>query len=103
VLAQIIGTPRTGLIVVDCGHKAIAVDSGLPSLYGHPQATCLGSSDEHTVFSFYPNNAPFEIGEKCRLVPGHCDPTIDRHDWYVGMRGNAVECVFPVAARGMMQ
>jgi len=103
VLSQVISTAQAGCIVVDCGHKGIAIDSGPPSLYGFPQATCLGVSDEHSVFSFHPHDAPFKLGEKCRLVPGHCDPTIDRHDWYVGMRGHVVDCVFPVAARGMMQ
>ena len=42
------------------------------------------------------------IGEKVRLVPGHCDPTVDRYDWYVGVRGGRVESVWPVAARGAM-
>ena len=41
------------------------------------------------------------------LVPGHCDPTVNLHDWYVGVRGMAgndprVECVWPVAARGAL-
>ncbi len=36
------------------------------------------------------------------LAPGHCDPTVDRHDWYVGVRNNRVERLWPVAARGAM-
>jgi D-serine deaminase-like pyridoxal phosphate-dependent protein len=46
-------------------------------------------------------------GDKVLLVPGHCDPTVNLHDWYVGVRGfrtaNAtVESVWPVAARGAL-
>ena len=26
-------------------------------------------------------------GDKVLLVPGHCDPTVNLHDWYVGVRG----------------
>ena len=26
-----------------------------------------------------------------RLVPGHCDPTVNLYDWYVGIRGDRVE------------
>jgi 3-hydroxy-D-aspartate aldolase len=33
-------------------------------------------------------------------VPGHCDPTCNVHDWYVGVRGGKVEAVWPVSARG---
>ncbi len=39
-------------------------------------------------------------GEKILLVPGHCDPTVNLYDWYVGIRGGQVERVWPVAARG---
>jgi D-serine deaminase-like pyridoxal phosphate-dependent protein len=41
------------------------------------------------------------LGEKLRLVPGHCDPTVNLHDWIVGVRAEHVECVWPVTARGM--
>jgi 3-hydroxy-D-aspartate aldolase len=35
-----------------------------------------------------------------RLVPGHCDPTVNLYDWYVGIRGNRVEQLWPITARG---
>ncbi len=40
-------------------------------------------------------------------LPGHCDPTVNLHDWYVGVRGlgtegAVVEAVWLVAARGAM-
>ena len=38
---------------------------------------------------------------KIRLVPGHCDPTVNLYDWYVGIRGNRVEALWPITARGM--
>ncbi len=43
-----------------------------------------------------------KVGEKLRLVPGHCDPTVHRYDWYVCVRNGRVECLWPVAARGSM-
>ncbi len=35
-----------------------------------------------------------------RLVPGHCDPTVNLHDWYVAIRNNRVEQLWPITARG---
>ncbi len=35
-------------------------------------------------------------------IPGHCDPTCNLHDWYVGYRGDRVEIVWPVTARGKL-
>jgi D-serine deaminase-like pyridoxal phosphate-dependent protein len=40
------------------------------------------------------------LGDKTRLIPGHCDPTVNLYDWYVCVRGNRVEQVWPITARG---
>ena len=45
------------------------------------------------------------LGEKLWLIPGHCDPTVNLHDWYVGIRNMAgsapfVDAVWPISARG---
>ncbi|MCR8526117.1 hypothetical protein WB334_24785, partial [Escherichia coli] len=99
VLTTVMSAPRDGTAVLDCGHKGVAVDSGLPEVFGRPDITCLGASDEHCTLRL--DGSRVAVGEMLRLVPGHCDPTVDRYDWYVGMRGSRVECVFPIAGRGM--
>ena len=90
------------MAVVDAGHKAVAVDSGLPTLWQRPEIRYVSASDEHGKLEVGGETAAPELGEKLRLVPGHCDPTVDRYDWYVGVRGGRVECLWPVAARGAM-
>lgn len=88
--------------VVDCGHKGIAVDSGMPLVSGRPGIEYTGPSDEHGTLTLDASADKLAIGERLRLIPGHCDPTVDRYDWYVGLRGKRVELVWPVAARGAM-
>ena len=102
VLAEVMSAPRRGLAVVDAGHKAVAVDSGLPLVWDRPGVTYAGASDEHGNLAIGLDAAPVRLGEKVWLVPGHCDPTVDRYDWYVGVRGQRVECLWPTAARGAM-
>jgi D-serine deaminase-like pyridoxal phosphate-dependent protein len=41
------------------------------------------------------------IGELVLLPPGHCDPTANLYDEYVCFRGNRVEVVWPIDARGL--
>ncbi|MGH7005777.1 MAG: DSD1 family PLP-dependent enzyme, partial [Alphaproteobacteria bacterium] len=103
VLSEVMSSVRSGLAVLDCGHKGIAVDSGLPLIHARQDIEFAGASDEHGSLILHADPGSLAIGERLRLVPGHCDPTVDRYDWYVGMRGARVETVFPVAARGMMQ
>ena len=102
VLATVMSQARPGLGVVDAGHKAVAVDSGLPLVWGRDSVRYAGASDEHGKLLWGAETAGPKLGEKLRLVPGHCDPTVDRHEWYVGVRGGRVECLWPVAARGAM-
>ncbi|MCX7894267.1 MAG: DSD1 family PLP-dependent enzyme, partial [Burkholderiales bacterium] len=73
-------------VVVDAGHKSHAIDSGLPQVLGEAlQAT--GCNDEHTTLRAT-GGAPLPaLGSTLWLVPGHCDPTVNLHDWLIGVRG----------------
>jgi 3-hydroxy-D-aspartate aldolase len=103
VLGTVMSVTRAGRAVIDVGHKGVGIDSGLPVLWDRPDIAYVGASDEHGQLAFAPShNGALRLGEKIRLVPGHCDPTVDRYDWYVGVRSGRVECLWPIAARGAM-
>jgi D-serine deaminase-like pyridoxal phosphate-dependent protein len=58
-------------------------------------------SDEHAVLTRVDDSGPgITIGAKALLVPGHCDPTVNLHDWIVAVRQGKVEDVWRVDARG---
>jgi 3-hydroxy-D-aspartate aldolase len=102
VLATVMSAPKRSLAVVDAGHKAVSVDSGMPTIWQRPDIRYVSASDEHGKLEVGSETTPPRLGEKLRLVPGHCDPTVDRYDWYVGVRNGRVECLWPIAARGAM-
>ena len=93
--------------VVDCGLKAHSVDSGMPLVAGdaggRPVAGVdyVKASDEHGVIVSSGGDLP-ALGSKLRLIPGHIDPTVNLHDWLVGVREGRVAELWPVAARGAM-
>lgn len=98
ILTSVMSHAKPHLAVVDAGLKAQSVDSGLPFVYGRDDVKYIKCSDEHGVVE--DPGGVLRINEKLRLVPGHCDPTCNVHDWYVGVRGGKVETVWPVSARG---
>jgi 3-hydroxy-D-aspartate aldolase len=98
ILTQIMSHSKADKAICDAGLKAQSVDSGLPVVFGRDDVKYVKCSDEHGVIE--DPNGVLEIGEKLRLVPGHCDPTANIHDWYVGVRNGKVEAVWPVSARG---
>lgn len=100
VWATVMSRPTTERAIVDAGLKALAFDSGPPVVWDEPAATYERASDEHGRLAVTGATNRLFIGDKIRLVPGHCDPTVNLYDWYVGIRGNRVEAIWPITARG---
>ena len=98
ILTSVMSHAKPHLAVVDAGLKAQSVDSGLPVIHGRTDVKYIKCSDEHGVVE--DPNGVLAVNDKLRLIPGHCDPTCNVHDWYVGVRGGKVEVVWPVSARG---
>jgi 3-hydroxy-D-aspartate aldolase len=100
VLTTVMSYPTAKRAVVDAGLKALSVDSGMPRVVGHDGVAYAGASDEHGRLEITGDARPFRLGDKIRLVPGHCDPTVNLNDWFVCIRNDRVEALWPVSARG---
>lgn len=87
--------------VVDAGLKASATDSGLPTFWQRPDLSYIKAVDDHGVLELAPG-ARLALGDALMLVPGHCDPTVNLYDELVCIRGDRVEAVWPIAARGAL-
>jgi 3-hydroxy-D-aspartate aldolase len=98
ILTSVMSHAKADKAIVDAGLKAQSVDSGLPVIFGRTDVTYVKCSDEHGVVA--DPDGVLKVNDKLRLVPGHCDPTCNVHDWYVGVRGGKVESLWPVSARG---
>ena len=85
---------------LDAGLKAYSTDSGLPTLTFAGWRVLNNPSDEHTVLHQTSDETPIKLGDKALLIPSHCDPTVNLHDWIVAVRKGRVEAVWPIEARG---
>lgn len=100
VYATVMSRPARDRAYLDAGLKAFAIDSGMPVLADVTGATVTQASDEHGAVAIADPDADILVGDKLRLIPGHCDPTVNLYDWFVGVRGGRVECLWPISARG---
>jgi 3-hydroxy-D-aspartate aldolase len=98
LLTSVMSHAKADKAIVDAGLKVQSVDSGLPVVFGRTDVKYIKCSDEHGVVEDLAG--VLKVNDKLRLVPGHCDPTCNVHDWYVGLRNGRVEVVWPVSARG---
>lgn len=91
--------------VCDAGHKSHAIDSGLPTVAFPEGLSFANGGDEHGILRTTGGLTDLPaLGETVWLVPGHCDPTVNLHDFMVGVRGGlaagVVERIVRVDARG---
>jgi D-serine deaminase-like pyridoxal phosphate-dependent protein len=93
--------------IVDAGHKSHAIDSGLPRVHdprGARRFAFENGGDEHGILRPADGGPLPALGELLWLVPGHCDPTVNLHDRFLGVRGGLVdgrvERAISVDARG---
>jgi D-serine deaminase-like pyridoxal phosphate-dependent protein len=97
-----------GRRVVDAGAKSCDFVCGPPkptSLTDPALAETLrgvtfkSGGDEHGVLHDVPEGV-LPIGSTIALVPSHCDPTVNLHDYLVGVRDGQVETLWEIDARG---
>jgi D-serine deaminase-like pyridoxal phosphate-dependent protein len=68
-----------------------------------PDALFFGLSEEHGHLDVTTSSYNYRLGERLRIVPNHVCTTINMHDTIYGIRGETVEKVWTVAARGRVQ
>ncbi|MDF2234563.1 DSD1 family PLP-dependent enzyme [Albimonas sp. CAU 1670] len=102
VLTTVMSKARKGTAMCDAGLKVQTMESGPPRILlpdpGNTGLEVLGCSDEHAKIAD-PDDL-LKLGDRLRMTPGHCDPTVNLHDWLVGLRGETVERLIRVSARG---
>jgi D-serine deaminase-like pyridoxal phosphate-dependent protein len=104
VLTTVVSKPSDSQAVVDGGLKAFSTDKPyMPEAKGMSGLTFAYGGDEHGKISLASASASVNVGDRIEFIVPHCDPSINLYDRIFGVRGDAVECVWPIAARGMSQ
>jgi D-serine deaminase-like pyridoxal phosphate-dependent protein len=105
VVCTVVSTPAPGRIIIDGGMKTFA--SYPPKPYGHcvehPEIKIYGMSVEHGHVDSSESTHKFRVGERLTFIPLHQEMCLNLHDEVVGVRGDHVELVWPVAGRGKVK
>mgnify|MGYP003663833778 FL=1 len=103
VLVTVMSATKPGFAVVDAGHKALGNDQGMPWVADIPGARYQGPSDDHGTLALQDAARDVVLGEKLRLIPGHCDPTVNLYDWFVVVQSGRVVDLWEITARGAIR
>jgi D-serine deaminase-like pyridoxal phosphate-dependent protein len=103
VVTTVVSTPP-GFAIVDGGYKAFSTDRPLtPRPVGLPGIEYGWAGDEHGRLDLTRAPRRLKVGDRVEFIPPHCDPTVNLYDHIYGIRGDRVEAVWPIAARGKSQ
>ena len=102
VATSVISAGRTGGATTDAGLKAFATDGPPPQVArGAPAGTGYRfQGDEHGRLVLPDGSPPMEPGTMVECIVPHCDPTINLYDRIHCMRGETLEAIWTVDARG---
>lgn len=102
VQTTVISANRAGLATTDAGFKSFATDAGPPLLRsGAPDGAAYFFFGDEQGGITYPKDAKQLVpGDVVRCVVPHCDPTVNLYDRYHAVRGDTLEALWPIEARG---
>jgi D-serine deaminase-like pyridoxal phosphate-dependent protein len=102
-----VSRPTPERAVLDAGSKVLTSDQYFMKGFGHVmeygEAAITHLSEEHAVVDLSACPERPMVGDVVEVVPNHCCVVSNMVDELHGVRGGAVEVVWPVAARGRVR
>lgn len=103
VLTTVVSKPKDDTAIVDGGLKAFSTDKPFPPQWrGGNELPYAFAGDEHGRLTLNAGKQ-VSIGDRLEFIIPHCDPSVNLHDRIYAVRGDQVEAVWKVAARGLGQ
>jgi D-serine deaminase-like pyridoxal phosphate-dependent protein len=110
ILATVVSAARPGHMILDGGSKTFSSDRPVNSggvTFGHlveaPGARFHKMNEEHGFVDLAHAEREFRIGDRVRVIPNHVCVAVNLHERVYGLRGENVEEIWNVDARGKLQ
>jgi D-serine deaminase-like pyridoxal phosphate-dependent protein len=110
VMVTVISTAVPGHAMVDGGSKTFSYDRfqggdgrGFGIVKEDPRAEVERFSEEHGHLNVEHSERRYRVGDRLSVIPNHVCTTVNMHDEIYGVRGERVEEVWRVEARGKVR
>jgi len=103
VITTVVSRPP-GMAIVDGGYKAFSTDRPFtPRAVGIDGVSYGWAGDEHGRLDVTNASRDLKVGDRVEFIPPHVDPTVNLFDSIYALRGDRLEAIWPIAARGKSQ
>ena len=103
VMSTVTSRPAPERIITDAGRKAMSIDIAAPRPIGIAHVEDVRLSAEHGIVTLSRPDAETRVGDKLQWIVGYGDTTVFLHDEMAATRGERVEAIWPVLARGKIK
>jgi len=110
ILATVVSVARPGNMIIDGGSKTFSSDRPVNSpelTFGRvmeaPGARFHKMNEEHGFIDLARAPEEFGVGDRVRVIPNHICVAVNLHERVYGVRGDTVEEIWNVDARGKLQ
>jgi len=102
VMTTVLNDQFEGRATSDAGAKACTINQPWPIVKGESGMTYRSGSDEFGTITYGDDpSRNYKVGDKLEVIVSHCDPVVNLYDQMYAIRGDVVEAVWPISARGM--
>lgn len=102
VMTTVLNDQYEGRATSDAGAKACTINQPWPIIKGESGMTYRSGSDEFgTILYGDDPSRDYKVGDKLEVIVSHCDPVVNLYDQMYAIRGDVVEAVWRISARGM--
>ena len=103
VLSTVFSKSTKATAIIDAGFKAFSTDRPFgPQLKG-AEAAYSWAGDEHGRLDLTTATRSIELGDRLEFYVPHCDPTVNLYNEIYATRGDQVEAIWKITARGLSQ
>lgn len=102
IMTTVLNDQYPGRCTTDAGAKACTINRPWPRVKGETGMSYTSGSDEFGTLLYEEEpSRTYKVGDKIELIVSHCDPVVNLYNNLYAVRGERVEAIWPIAARGM--
>lgn len=103
VVTTVLNANFEGRATADAGAKAMSINEPDPIVVGEHGISYRARSDEFGSIRYDDPSRIYKAGDRLELIVPHCDPVVNLYDQLYAIRGDVVEAVWAIDARGKSQ
>jgi len=105
VRASVVSANEPGRVILDSGSKSIqseTIEGQFGYMAEYPAARLYKVNEEHGYVDFSAYDSLPSVGEIAHIIPVHTCVVTNLHNQLYGVRGDSIEVIWDVAARGLV-